>query len=246
MREETEFKPKPMVEIGGRPTLWHIMKILSSHGINDFILAAGYKKEQIKQYFLNYSATTEDFTIHLGTGQVTYLHHRSMEDWKVTVVDTGPSTMTGGRILRLRDLLDGERFLCTYGDGIADVDVTKLLAFSETSGRIATLTATQPSSRFGVLDLNSEGDVLSFREKPKVNDWVNIGFFVFGPEIFNYLTDGDSTVLEEAPLQRLVDEGELSVFQHTGFWQPMDTFRESQILNSIWNSGKAPWKVWKD
>lgn len=245
MREETEFRPKPMVEIGGKPTLWHIMKILSSHGIRDFVIAAGYKKEQIKQYFLNYQASSGDFTVDLSSGDVTYISKRNTEPWTVTVVDTGSETMTGGRLLRLREIVGEDSFLCTYGDGIANVDVTTLVEFSKASKSIATLTAARPFSRFGVLDLDLDGKVLSFREKPQVKDWVNIGFFVFQPGIFDYLRDGDNTILEEQPLQELVAAGELSAFRHEGFWQPMDTYRESQLLNSIWNAGSAPWAVWE-
>jgi glucose-1-phosphate cytidylyltransferase len=245
MREETEFKPKPMVEIGGRPTLWHIMKILSGHGITDFVIAAGYKKEQIKQYFLNYEAMSRDFTVDLGSeGKVTFHDSSESESWTVSVVDTGAETMTGGRLLRLKEFLKDDIFMCTYGDGIADVDVTALLEFARTSGTVATLAAAQPASRFGVLEVATTGRVTSFREKPQVTDWVNIGFFVFSPDIFSYLMDGDSTVLENEPLHQLVQEGQLSAFKHHGFWQPMDTYRESQILNDLWSSGRAPWATW--
>ena len=243
MREETEFRPKPMVEVGGRPVLWHIMKILGTQGITDFVICAGYKSEYIKNYFYNYGASNLDFTVRLGDQSSTVFHGSHEEfDWTVTVADTGGSTMTGGRIKKVEKYLDGEPFLATYGDGIADIDLAKLLNFHSTTGKTATMTTTQPASRFGVVDIDASGTVTQFREKPKVNDWINIGYFVFQPQIFDYLDE--NSILEEEPLRALADLGQLGSYKHTGFWQPMDTYRESQLLNNIWDSGNAPWKIW--
>lgn len=244
MREETEFRPKPMVEVGGRPVLWHIMKVLGAQGITDFVICAGYKSEYIKNYFYNYGASNLDFTVRLGDQSSTVFHGSHDEfDWTVTVADTGATTMTGGRIKQVEKYLDGEPFLATYGDGIADINLRELLDFHASHGKTATMTTTQPSSRFGVVDINSDGLVQQFREKPKVNDWINIGYFVFQPEIFTYLDD--NSVLEEEPLRELANLNQLGAYKHSGFWQPMDTFRESQLLNKIWEDGSAPWKIWK-
>jgi glucose-1-phosphate cytidylyltransferase len=243
MREETEFRPKPMVEVGGRPVLWHIMKVLGAQGITDFVICAGYKSEYIKNYFYNYGASNLDFTITLGDQSSTVFHGSHDEfDWTVTVADTGASTMTGGRIKRIQKYVGDEPFFCTYGDGIADVDIRGLMEFHASHGKIASMTTTQPTSRFGVVDLSDDASVEQFREKPKVNDWINIGYFIFQPEIFSYLES--NSVLEEEPLRRLADEGQISAFKHSGFWQPMDTFRESQLLNSMWDAGNPPWKIW--
>jgi glucose-1-phosphate cytidylyltransferase len=243
MREETEFRPKPMVEVGGRPVLWHIMKVLGAQGITDFVICAGYKSEYIKNYFYNYGASNLDFTVTLGDQSSTVFHGSHDEfDWTVTVADTGETTMTGGRIKQIEKYVGEERFFCTYGDGIADVDIRSLVSFHDGHGKLATMTTTQPTSRFGVVDIDSDGTVQQFREKPKVNDWINIGYFIFEPQIFRYLEN--HSVLEEEPLRKLADESQIAAFKHSGFWQPMDTFRESQLLNEIWNSGKAPWKIW--
>lgn len=244
MREETEFRPKPMVEVGGKPVLWHIMKTYAQSGISEFVICAGYKGNVIKNYFYNYAAENLDFTVRLGSHEeITYHGSHDEFNWTVTVVDTGPQTMTGGRIKRIQRFIGDEPFLCTYGDGIADVDVSAALAHHVAQGKLATMTTTQPTSRFGVVDLNEQGMVENFREKPRVDDWVNIGYFVFQPEVFSYI-DGDTTVLEEEPLHRLANEGQISAFRHEGFWQPMDTPREAQQLNSLWNDGTAPWKTW--
>jgi glucose-1-phosphate cytidylyltransferase len=244
MREETEFRPKPMVEVGGRPVLWHIMKVLGQQGITDFVICTGYKSEYIKNYFYNYGASNLDFTVKLGDQSSTVFHGSHDEfEWTVTVADTGEDTNTGARIKRVQKYLDGEPFLATYGDGIADINLNELLNFHGTSGKLATMTTTQALSRFGVVDIDESGLVQSFREKPKVTDWINIGYFVFQPEIFNYLDH--NSVLEEEPLRKLADQNQIGAYQHKGFWQPMDTFRESQMLNDIWDSGKAPWRVWK-
>jgi glucose-1-phosphate cytidylyltransferase len=243
MREETEFRPKPMVEVGGRPVLWHIMKILGQQGINEFVICTGYKSEFIKNYFSNYGSVNQDFTVKLGDPSSMVVHGSHDEfDWTVTVAYTGASTMTGGRIKKVQKYVGDEPFLCTYGDGIADVDIKGLQEHHQSHGRIATMTTTQPMSRFGVVDLNGEGNVEKFREKPKTDDWINIGYFIFNPPIFDYLDD--NSVLEEEPLHTLANEHQISAFKHTGFWQPMDTQRESQMLNELWDSGRAPWKTW--
>ena len=243
MREETEFRPKPMVEVGGRPVLWHIMKVLGTQGITDFVICAGYKSEYIKNYFYNYGASNLDFTVRLGDQSSTVFHGSHEEfDWTVTVVDTGESTMTGGRIKMIENYVKGETFLATYGDGIADIDTSALTSFHRSHGKTATMTVTQPTSRFGVVDIGEYGLVSKFREKPKVNDWINMGYFVFNPEIFSYLTQ--ESVLEEEPLRLLASAGELGAYKHKSFWQPMDTYREYLALNEIWNTNEAPWKTW--
>jgi glucose-1-phosphate cytidylyltransferase len=244
MREETEFRPKPMVEVGGRPVLWHIMKVLGQQGITDFVICAGYKSEYIKNYFYNYGASNLDFTVRLGDQSTTVFHGSHDEfDWTVTVADTGEATHTGGRIKMIEKYVAGESFLATYGDGIADIDLSALTAFHKSHGKTATMTVTQPTSRFGVVEIEDSGLVNQFREKPKVNDWINMGYFVFEPGIFSYL-DLES-VLEEAPLRKLASEGEIGAHKHFGFWQPMDTYRESLLLNNMWDTGQAPWKIWK-
>jgi glucose-1-phosphate cytidylyltransferase len=244
MREETEFRPKPMVEIGGRPVLWHIMKVLGQQDITDFVVCTGYKSEFIKNYFTNYGEVNSDFTLTLGDkSSIEYHGSHDESDWTVTVADTGANTMTGGRIKRIQKYVDGETFLCTYGDGIADIDIEALLAFHKSHGKIATMTAVQPSSRFGVLDLDEAGSIDRFKEKPQVEGWINIGYFIFEPEIFDYLGD-DTTVLEQSPLHRLAEEGQISAYRHTGFWEPMDTYREALMLNEMWETGAAPWRTW--
>lgn len=242
MREETEYKPKPMVEVGGRPVLWHLMKAFASSGLNEFVVCTGYRGDVIKDYFLNYEARTNDFTAHLGSSSRVEVHGSHGDDWRVTVADTGANTQTGGRVKRVAQYLDG-RFMVTYGDGLADVDITKLLAFHESHGRLATVTTVRPLSRFGVMDIDSSGLVLRFREKPLTDDYVNVGFFVFEPKVLEYLDE--DCVLEQAPLERLASEGQLMAYRHDGFWQPMDTFREYTMLNEMWDRGDAPWKVWK-
>lgn len=243
MREETEFRPKPMVEVGGRPVLWHIMKILSHQGISEFIICTGYKSEFIKNYFYNYGSMNLDFTVTLGDNTSIEYHGSHDEfNWKVSVVDTGASTMTGGRIKRIQDYVGDEKFLCTYGDGIADVDIKSLIQQHEKSGLTATMTTTRPIGRFGVVETDPGGKVINFKEKPRSENWVNIGYFIFEPNFFDYL--GQNSVLEEEPLRKLVSENQIGAFKHEGFWQPMDTLRESQLLNELWDSGNAPWRVW--
>lgn len=243
MREETEFRPKPMVEVGGRPVLWHIMKILSQQGIKEFVICTGYKSEFIKNYFTNYGAVNQDFTVTLGDqAGITYHGAHDEFDWTVTVADTGPTTMTGGRINKIEKYVQGERFLCTYGDGIADINLEALVDYHESHGKIATMTSIQPLSRFGVLDLDRDGAVRKFKEKPQVEGWINIGYFIFEPEVFAYLDD--DSVLEEGPLKKLAADSQIAAHPHTGFWQPMDTYRESLQLNELWDRGTAPWKSW--
>jgi glucose-1-phosphate cytidylyltransferase len=242
LREETEFRPKPMVEIGGKPIIWHIMKYYSSWGINEFIICTGYKGEVIKDYFLNYRANQSDITVQLGGKSDLLIHHVAEEDWKVTIVDTGSLTPTGGRLSKIADYIRTDDFLCTYGDGVANVDISKVYDLHFSNSSIATLTAVKPMSRFGVLDIGRDGKVIKFKEKPRMDTWINGGYFVFSKEIFSYL-DHNST-LEQEPLSEISRMGLLSASQHEGFWQPMDTLREAELLNAIWARGEAEWKVW--
>jgi len=243
MREETEFKPKPMVEVGGKPVLWHIMKVLSSQGIREFVICTGYKAEVIRDYFQNLRARSLDFTIdYSGNGSVSFHGDFEEKSWKVTVADTGELTMTGGRLKAIEKYVNGERFFATYGDGIANVNIPELLNSHERSGAMVTLTTTTPVSRFGVVKTSSNGRVESFLEKPLGSEDVNIGYFVMEPEIFSYLDT--NSVLEKEPLTRLADESKLNAYHHSGFWQPMDTQREAQILNELWEAS-APWKLWE-
>jgi len=243
MGEETDFKPKPMIEVGGRPVLWHIMKILSAQGISDFIICTGYKADVIRDYFINFRSTYSDFTVSYASGGSIDFHDELDEtSWKVTVADTGPLTMTGGRIKAVEKYLEGERFLATYGDGIADVNLVELLSSHESSGAVATLSTTRPKSRFGVVQSDQQGLVTEFLEKPQGSEVINIGYFIMEPGIFEYL-DQDS-VLEEEPLRRLAAQRKLNSHFHDGFWQPMDTAREAVMLNNLWMSGKPPWKIW--
>ncbi len=245
LREQTEFRPKPMVEVGGKPILWHIMKIYSHHGVTEFVIPIGYRGELIKDYFINYEARTNDFTVHLGSKHEIEYHDSHLEsDWRVTVVDTGLETPTGGRVRRIQRFVEGERFMVTYGDGLADVDVSGLLAEHEAHGRLATMTTVRPPTRFGVVDLGADDTVERFREKPRTDDYVNAGFFVFEPKVFDYLED--DSVLEQTPLESLAKDDQLSAFRHEGFWQPMDTYREFTLLNELWERGDAPWKVWNE
>jgi glucose-1-phosphate cytidylyltransferase len=241
LAEETQVRPKPMVEIGGRPILWHIMKIYERHGTNDFVLALGYKGEVIKDYFLNFHARQSDLTAHLKSGSVEF-SNQTAEDWQVALVDTGADTMTGGRLLRLRPhLQSGGTFMLTYGDGVSDIDLTALLAFHRAHGRLASVTAVRPPVRFGELSIERDR-VTSFREKPQAGEgWINGGFFVFEPEIFDFIAD-DSTMLEREPLEQLALKNELMAYQHSGYWQCMDTLRDKQALEELWASGRAPWK----
>lgn len=243
MREETEYRPKPMVEIGGRPILWHLMKLFAAAGQSSFVVATGYKSDMVKDYFLNYEGRNNDFTVRLGDKHEIEFHGAHDEgDWEVTVAYTGELTQTGGRVQRVGKYLNGERFMCTYGDGLADVNIEALLEFHESHGRMATVTTVQPLSRFGVMDVDTNGIVTQFREKPRVEGWINVGYFVFEPEFLSYLTS--DCVLEQEPLMRLAAERELVSFRHEGFWQPMDTYREWKMLTDLWDSGDAPWRTW--
>lgn len=242
IREETEFKPKPMVEIGGRPVIWHIMKHLSYYEINRFVICVGYKGDVIRDYFLNYRARNNDFTVTLGKNDDLTFHSDHLEsNWQVTVAETGAQTNTGGRVQQIEKYVSGEDFLCTYGDGLSDVNIKNLVEFHRNHGKTATITAVQPTSRFGILEIDSNNSVNSFDEKPQSEDWINGGFLIFKPTIFAKLAP--NIVLEKEPLQELATEGQLAAFKHEGFWQPMDTFRESKMLNEMWENRSAPWKV---
>lgn len=244
--EETSVRPKPMVEIGGRPILWHIMKIYAAHGIDDFIVCCGYKGYMIKEYFASYYLRSSDVTFDLRTNQMT-VHAHTTEPWRVTLVDTGDSTMTGGRLLRVREHVGDETFCCTYGDGVSNVDIGRLVEQHRRSGVLATMTAVQPEGRFGVVTIGANGEsVDGFKEKPRGDDggWINGGFFVFEPGALDYI-EGDQTALENGPLRRLATDGKLGAFRHSGFWHPMDTLRDKEVLEQLWRSGKAPWKVWE-
>ena len=240
--EETHLKPKPMIEVGGRPILWHILKIYSQHGINDFVICCGYKGYVIKEYFANYFLHSSDVTFDMSTNQME-VHQQNAEPWKVTLVDTGESTLTGGRLRRVASYLDGGSFCFTYGDGVADVDLTALIEFHRTEGRWATLTAVQPPGRFGSLAFE-RGRVLGFEEKPQGDgSWINGGFFVLEPEVLATI-NGDESVWERDCLPAIASADQLNAFQHHGFWQPMDTLRDRQLLEELWKDDRAPWKTW--
>ena len=243
LREETDVRPKPMVNIGNRPILWHIMKNLSVQGITDFIVATGYKADVIKDYFVNYETVTNDVTVTLGDHQSLVVHGNHDEaQWTVTVAHTGDLTNTGGRVLNVRKYLADEPFFLTYGDGLADVSLPALLETHAKHGKTATISTMQPMSRFGVIDFDESGDVSAFREKPRLDGWINIGFMILEPRALDYFTD--DCVLESGPLAEMARAGELAAYRHEGFWQPMDTYRESTLLNDLWASGQAPWKNW--
>lgn len=244
LSEETDLKPKPMVEIGGQPMLWHIMKAYACHGFDEFVVALGYRSDVIKRYFLDFRHVNADLTIRLGTGDVT-AHAGRREDWTVHLVETGLDTMTGGRIKRLRGWIGGETFMLTYGDGIGDVDVKALLSFHRQHGKLATVTAVRPPARFGGLSVDGER-VAEFTEKPVAGEgWINGGFFVLEPAVLDYVA-GDATPWEREPVERLAAEGQLRAYRHHGYWQSMDTLRDVRQLNSLWASGEAPWKRWPD
>ena len=243
LAEETQLRPKPMVEIGGKPMLWHIMNIYASHGFREFLVACGYKGEMIKEYFHNIFIHSSDYVVDLKDGTLKVLNS-SRTDWRVGVVDTGLHTLTGGRVARLRSWIGDEPFMLTYGDGLGNIDIRALVEFHRAHGRIATVTAVRPPARFGGLTLVGDA-VANFSEKPQTDEgWINGGFFVFEPAIFDYI-DGDEAILEREPLERLAQDQQLIAYRHEGFWQPMDTLREKQLLESLWTSGKAPWKTWE-
>jgi len=244
LSEETHSIPKPMVEIGGQPILWHIMKIYESYGINDFIICAGYKSSEIKKYFLNYHINNSDIEFSIGNNEINILNNRS-EKWNVKVIDTGENTLTGGRLKRIYDYIkDDDYFLMTYGDGLSDINISELINFHKKNNSLATVTAVQPEGRFGLLDIDEKNVVSDFHEKPDGDGgYINGGFFVLSPEVINYI-DGDMTIWEKDPMKRLSKEKQLNAFKHSGFWRPMDTLRDKNFLKNLWDSKKAPWKTW--
>ncbi len=247
LREETEYRPKPMVEVGGRPILWHIMKSYAHYGHAQFVLCLGYKGNIIKEYFLNYEAMNSDITLTLGQLRAIAYHdqHREQE-FAVTLADTGQNTMTGGRLSRVKKYVGkDDLFLLTYGDGLSDVNIADVIAFHRMHGKKATLTTVRPMSRYGIVDINGSGAVQQFNEKPSLDSWINAGFFVFHRSVLDYLDGGDECVLERKPLERLAAEGQLMAYRHEGFFYAMDTYREYQYLNELWNTGASPWKVWE-
>jgi len=246
LAEETSVVPKPMVEIGGYPILWHIMKIYSQYGYNDFIILLGYKGYIIKEYFANYFLHRSDVTFDLEKNQMT-LHEQHCEPWKVTLIETGLNTMTGGRVLRAKKYVGNEPFMLTYGDGVSDVNIKELVEFHKTHGKIATMTSVQPEGRFGALVSKPDGQITSFMEKPAGDGaWINAGFFVLQPEVFDYIKEGDATIFERAPLEKLAKDGELYTYKHTSFWKCMDTLRDKQQLQDMWDKGNAQWKGWEE
>jgi len=245
LREETEFRPQPLVDVGGHPILWHIMKLYAHHGFLDFILCLGYRGNMIKEYFLNYEAMNNDFTIRLGPeSRLEFNGAHEEQNFRITLADTGQETMTGGRLKRAERYLADDCFMVTYGDGVSDVDVSKLVEFHKSHGRLATVTTFRPISRFGILDIDDSNQVQNFIEKPRSDARASAGFFVFQREVLDYL-DGDECILEHRPLERLAAERQLIAYNHEGFFYAMDTYREYQLLNDLWKNGQAPWKVWK-
>ncbi len=245
LSEATNLIPKPMVEIGGKPILWHIMKTYSHYGIDEFIICCGYKQYVIKEYFANYFRHNCDLTVDMSNNSIKILNNYS-ESWKVTMIDTGLNTMTGGRIKRIQQYVENERFLLTYGDGVADIDILDTLKFHEESKGILTLTAYKPTGKFGALELDIETNkVKSFKEKPDGDrNWINAGYFICEPDVFDYITEGDNTIFERKPLEDIAKDGKMRAYLHKGFWKPMDTLRDNVELNDMWDQGNAPWKVW--
>jgi glucose-1-phosphate cytidylyltransferase len=245
LSEETVLKPKPMVEIGGKPILWHIMKIYSSYGINDFVILLGYKGYHIKEYFANYFLHQSDVTIDLKENSIKVVNNSS-EPWKVTLLDTGLNTMTGGRIKRAQNYLGDEPFMLTYGDGVADINIKDLLKFHKSHGKLLTMTSAQPDGRFGALDIDDKNKVNEFKEKPKGDgSWINAGYFVCEPGVLEYITEGDDTIFEQSPLKKMAKNGEIFTYKHDSFWMPMDTIRDRNVLNNLWLNNMAVWKTWK-
>jgi len=246
LSEETDVRPKPMVEIGGKPMIWHIMKTYSQYGFNDFVILLGYKGYFIKEYFANYFLHQSDVTIDMSNGK-TEVHNNSSEPWKVTLLDTGLHSMTGGRIKRAQDFIGDEPFMLTYGDGVADVNIDELVMFHRSHGKAMTMTSAQPDGRFGALNIDKNNQVLEFKEKPKGDgSWINAGYFICEPKVFDYILDGDSSTFEQEPLKNLAKDGEVFTYKHYGFWMPMDTLRDKMKLNELWGKNQAPWKVWND
>jgi len=244
LSEETDIRPKPMVEIGGKPILWHIMKIYSTYGFNEFVVLLGYKGYYIKEYFANYFLHQSNVTFDLANNNME-IHNSSSEPWRVTLLDTGLHSMTGGRIKKAQEFIGDEPFMLTYGDGVANIDIDELLKFHKSHGKALTMTSAQPDGRFGALEISDDNQVLEFKEKPKGDGgWINAGYFVCEPKVFDYILNDDSCVFEQAPLQTLAKEGEIYTYKHSGFWKPMDTLRDKIKLNELWGSGDAPWKVW--
>jgi len=244
LSEETDLKPKPMVEIGGRPILWHIMKTYSHFGFNEFVILTGYKSQVIKDYFINYYARYSDITVDMKNNSVEIHQHRN-EPWKVTMLYTGQDTMTGGRIKKAQEYIGNETFMLTYGDGVSDVNIPELIDFHKKSGKLATLTTIQPSGKFGAIDIEKDGTISSFMEKPKGDGaWINGGFFVLEPQIFDYISQEDSVIWEREPLENLAKHGQLSAFKHNGFWRAMDTLKDKNDLTDLWLKHKAPWAIW--
>tara|TARA_Y100000766_G_C18866539_1_gene586044 strand:- start:418 stop:1182 length:765 start_codon:yes stop_codon:yes gene_type:complete len=241
LSEYTNLIPKPMVEIGGRPILWHIMNCYSKYGYDEFIIALGYKGEIVKEYFLNYYALNNDFEVDLSKGKISYLNEKKRR-WKISLIDTGPDSMTGGRLKRLEKYIDGKPFMLTYGDAVSDINISELVKFHKESGKIGTVTSVRPTARFGELTINKNNIVEIFQEKPQTTQgWINGGFFVFKPEFLDYISD-DNTILEQEPLSKLSNDSQLSAFKHNGFWQSMDNIRDLNVLKKIWSEGNAPWK----
>jgi len=244
LSEATNLIPKPMVEIGGKPILWHIMKTYSSYGITEFIICCGYKGYVIKEYFANYFRHNSDMTVDLSNNSV-QIHDNHSENWKVTMVDTGLNTMTGGRVKRIQQYVGNEPFLLTYGDGVTDINIQETIDFHKQSGKLLTVSAFKPSGKFGALDIASDGNVNSFLEKPNGDgNWINAGYFICEPQVFDYIKEGDGSIFEKKPLEQLSSEGNMAAFKHRGFWKPMDTLRDNIELNEMWDKGEAPWKVW--
>lgn len=244
LSEETDLKPKPMVEIGGNPILWHIMKIYSYYGFNEFVILLGYKGYYIKEYFANYFLHQSDVTIDMLNGKMEILNNSS-EAWKITLLDTGMDTMTGGRIKMAQNFIGNEPFMLTYGDGVSDINISELIKFHKQHGKAMTMTSAQPDGKFGALNIDENNLVHEFKEKPKGDGhWINAGFFVCEPKVFDYITEGDSTVFEQAPLINLSKDGQIFTYKHDGFWKPMDTLKDKNDLNKLWDKNQAPWKIW--
>jgi len=243
LKEETEFKPKPLVKIGDKPILWHIMKIYSHYGFNEFILCLGYKGEMIKEYFLNYKPLSQDFSLDLGAQKVNLLNNNERENWRIVLADTGLETLTAGRLYKIKKYLEGEdRFMVTYGDGLADIDILKLIEFHQKAGKIATITGAHPSSKYGLVETNVDKLVTAFRQKPRLEEYINIGFMVFEKKIFDYL--GEDRIIEDVFLD-LAKDKQIVMYRHDGFFHAMDTYKDYEDLNKMWQEGKCPWKIWK-
>jgi glucose-1-phosphate cytidylyltransferase len=244
LAEETDIRPKPMVEIGGKPILWHIMKIYSQYGFNEFVILLGYKGYYIKEYFANYFLHQSDVTVDMSSGQIE-VHNNPAEPWKVTLLDTGFNSMTGGRIKRAQEFIGDESFMLTYGDGVSNINIENLVKFHKSHKKSMTMTSAQPDARFGGLNITDDNQVIEFKEKPKgEGGWINAGFFVCEPKVFDYITEGDGTIFEQAPLMNLAKDGEIYTYKHNGFWKPMDTLRDKQQLQRMWEENKALWKIW--